>query len=229
MARTEGEWLLQVRKLCVSTALPLQDAEDCVAETLIRYCRWRGAYPWEEAVPDEPLLRLLAHNVAREYQRTAARRQRLERVYCAVQQALIATAPDLEQQAVSNAHATQFRAELPRYLKRTLTLLEAGYTPAEIASVLGVCESTVRAYRRALRARFVRFFGYDPTNRGSCVVNCSGSASTGFPICSKEVYDETASENAEYHSVVVGSYEPRSNAAHPCRAERVQRGGQRTP
>ncbi len=170
MATTPDVWIEWIHTLCIRAGLSAPDAEECVCEILQRYCRRRGAYPWNELAPDERLLRLVAHNVACEYQRTSAHRQRPERDYCAQQQALARAAETPEHQAISNVDAERFRAKLPRYLRETLTLLEAGYTPAEIARTLGVCESTVRTYRRELKAKFVKYFGYDPTNRGSCVV-----------------------------------------------------------
>ncbi|MCS7190469.1 MAG: hypothetical protein NZ843_02565 [Fimbriimonadales bacterium] len=225
MAKTPTQWIAQVRCLCTRAGLLLQDAEECVAETLTRYSRRRGTYPWDDPAPDEPLLRLLAHNVACEYKRTTARRQQLERDYCAQQQAVIAAAATPEEQAIANADAAQFRASLPRYLRHTLTLLEAGYTPAETAQQLGVSVSTVYTYIRDLKAHFVEFFGYDPRIRGRCVVNYSGSAQTGFQSGSEEVYDEAASKAFGSYGVGVSDSEPCGDARHLGCAERVQRGG----
>lgn len=228
MAKTPTEWIAWTYALCIHAGLSALDAEECVCEVLQRYCRRRGAYPWDDPAPDELLLRLIAHHVACEFQRASARRQRLERDYCAQQQALISTAATPEQQAIANADAERFRATLPYYLRKTLTLLEAGYTPAEIARMLGVRESTVRTYRRELKAKFVKYFGYDPTNRGCCVVNYSGSANSGFPNACEEVDDETTAEDTGHCGVIVSDCEPCGDAPHAGGAQRVQRGGGRT-
>ncbi|MDW8052579.1 MAG: hypothetical protein RMJ83_08895, partial [Armatimonadota bacterium] len=131
MAKTLAEWQRWVYDNCVHSGLYGCDAEECVSETLLRYHARRGVYPWDELVPDEKLLRLLVRNVACEYKRARARRQQLERAYYAQRQAVIAAAATPEAQAIANADAARFLALLPRYLRHTLTLLEAGYTPAE--------------------------------------------------------------------------------------------------
>jgi DNA-directed RNA polymerase specialized sigma24 family protein len=227
MAKTPNEWQHWVRTYCTHAGLNERDADECVSEVLLRYRHRRGTYPWEEPAPDEKLLRLLVQNVICEYKRTCARRQHLEREYCALQQALFAATETPEQQAVSNAAAEQFRAQLPCYLRQTLELLEAGYTPAEIAQQLGVCVSTVYTYRRELKAHFIRFFGYDPRISGVRVVNYSGSARMGFQTDCEEVSDETAEDTGGY-SVGVSDCEPGGDAPHLGSAERVQRGGGRT-
>lgn len=181
MAKTPAEWQRWVRAHCAHAGLPEADADECVSETLLRYYHRRKAYPWDESTPDVKLLRLLARNVAREYQRARARRQRLERDYCALLQALTSHAISLEHQAVFNADAERFRNTLPTYLQQTLGLLEAGYTPAEIAQQLNIRVSTVYSYCCDLRVRFIEYFGYDPRISGGCVVNYSGSAETSFP------------------------------------------------
>lgn len=227
MAQTPKEWQHRLRSQCACADLTNDDADECVSEILLRYRHRRGAYPWEEPAPDEKLLRLLVQNVVCEYKRTCARRQHLEREYCALQQALFAATETPEHQALSNAAADQFRAQLPCYLRQTLELLEAGYTPAEIAQQLGVCVSSVYTYRRELKAHFIRFFGYDPRISGVRVVNYSGSARTGFQIDCEEASDETAEDTGDY-SVGVSDCEPCGDAPHLGGAERVQRGGGRT-
>jgi len=224
MAQTPKEWQHRLRSQCACAGLMTVDADECVSEVLLRYRHRRGAYPWEEPAPNEKLIRILVQNVVYEYKRTCARRQHLEREYCALQQALFATAETHERQAVSNAAADQFRAQLPCYLRQTLELLEAGYTPAEIAQQLGICASTIYTYRRELKAHFIRFFGYDPRISGGRVVNCNGIARTGFQTDCEEVSDETAEDTGHY-STGVSDCEPCGDARHPDIAERVQRGG----
>ena len=230
MAKTPAEWIAWIHASCTRAGLSALDADECVSETLLRYHHRRGAYPWDEPAPDVILLRLLARNVAHEYQRACARHQRLERDYCSLQQALMTCALPPEQQAVSNADAERFRSALPTYLQQTLELLEAGYTPAEIAQRLNIRVSTIYTYCRDLKARFIEYFGYDPRISGACVVNYSGSAETGFPNACEEVSNgETTAEDTGHYGVVVSDCESCGDAPHAGGAQRVQRGGRDEP
>ena len=58
------------------------------------------------------------------------------------------------------------------------------------AEQLGVSVNTVYAYRQELQARFVKYFGYDPRNRGGRVVNYSGGSAQGLPRPTQEVTDD---------------------------------------
>jgi len=63
--------------------------------------------------------------------------------------------------------AAQFVASLPPRLRAAVELRLAGYSWDEAAQQLGVSASTLRGYLPDLRAKFVDFFGYDPSNRAS--------------------------------------------------------------
>jgi transposase len=58
-------------------------------------------------------------------------------------------------------------ASLPPRLHAAVELRLAGYSWEEAAQQLGVSASTLRGYLPDLRAKFVEFFGYDPSKRAS--------------------------------------------------------------
>ncbi len=226
MAKIPEEWLQRLTRLCLGACVAHDDAETCACDILLRYHHRRGVYPWDEPTPDEKLLRLLARDVIAEHLRTLARRRRLEAEYCACLQHAHACAPTPMQMAIENADAERFYATLPPYLRRTLELLDGVYTPAEIAEHLGVSVNTVYAYQQELRVHFVKYFDYDPRNRGGRVGNYSGSASQGLPRPTQEVTDdETTADDTGYDGVVVSDSEPCGDAPHAGGVERVQRGG----
>ncbi|MCX7924485.1 MAG: sigma-70 family RNA polymerase sigma factor [Fimbriimonadales bacterium] len=223
MAKAPEEWLQKIYSLCVSAGMSEHDAEECVTETVLRYRRRRGMFPWEEDAPNEASLRLMAHDVACEHKRASLRRQRLESEYCAQQKTLHASQQSPEDGAIANADAERFRALLPPYLRDTLTLLEAGYTPAEIARLLKLRPSTVYAYRRDLKAYFVKYFGYDPRNLWGRVGNYSGGCAVQLPKLQMEVNDDATTEGIAFANERVSDCECGSDAAHlscPCRAQR---------
>ena len=61
----------------------------------------------------------------------------------------------------------RFVASLPPRLRAAVELRLAGYSWDEAAQQLGVKPSTLRGYLPELRAKFVDFFGYDPSKRAS--------------------------------------------------------------
>ena len=61
----------------------------------------------------------------------------------------------------------RFVASLPPRLHAAVELRLAGYSWDEAAQQLGVSASTLRGYLPELRAKFVDFFGYDPSKRAS--------------------------------------------------------------
>ena len=61
----------------------------------------------------------------------------------------------------------RFVASLPPRLRTAVELRLAGYSWDEAAQQLGVSASTLRGYLPELGAKFVEFFGYDPSNRAS--------------------------------------------------------------
>lgn len=227
MAKTPNEWMCYIRTLCLRMGLSAHDAEECIAETLMRYQQKRGVYPWDEDIPSDTLLRMLARDVACELMRVLTRRQRLEAAYCALQHALHAQNPSPEACAIANAEAERFRESLPPYLRRTLELLEMGYTPAEIARQLNICISTVYTYFRDLKARFVKYFGYDPRIQGSHVGIriISGSRVSALPNTHEEVNDDETTEDVADKRISANDCKCDCDAAHPSCLSRNRRGG----
>jgi YD repeat-containing protein len=70
-------------------------------------------------------------------------------------------------QVQETVDSERFLASLPPRLRAMLELRLAGYSWDEAAQQLGVKASTLRGYLPELRAKFVEFFGYDPSNRAS--------------------------------------------------------------
>lgn len=225
MAKTPEEWLRYIRTLCLRAGLSEHDAEECLAETLLRYQQRRGVYPWDEETPSETLLRILTRDVACEWKRVFTRRQRLDAEYCALQHALHTQRQSPEACAIANAEAERFRASLPLHLRRTLELLELGYTPAEIARQLALRPSTVYTYCRDLKAHFIQYFGYDPRIRGSRVGNYSGSPVEELSNIYEEVDADETTQSVADERVGAGACECCSDAAHPDCPCRTQRGG----
>jgi DNA-directed RNA polymerase specialized sigma24 family protein len=226
MAKMPDEWMHYICTLCLRMGLSDHDAEECVAEILIRYQQRRGVYPWDEDTPSNALLRMLARDVACELMRVLTRRQRLEAEYCALQHALHAQNPSPEACALANAEAEQFRESIPPHLRRTLELLEMGYTPAEIARQSNIRASTVYTYCRDLKVHFVKYFGYDPRIQGSRVGNYSGNAARRSQSNTQEVTDDAATaEVLGFDGVGVSDSEPDGDAPHLGGAERTARGG----
>jgi hypothetical protein len=73
---------------------------------------------------------------------------------------------EIAKQVQEEVDSEAFLASLPKRLREVLELRLAGYSWAEAAQRLGVKASTLRGYLPALRAKFVAFFGYDPSKRG---------------------------------------------------------------
>ena len=61
----------------------------------------------------------------------------------------------------------RFVASLPPCLRAAVELRLAGYSWEQAAQQLGVKASTLRGYLPELGAKFVEFFGYDPSSRAS--------------------------------------------------------------
>lgn len=214
-----------VHYLCLRCGVSPEEANDCVSEVMLRYNKRTGAFPCQQPAPDLPLLRQLARDVACEHIRARLRRQRLEQEYLAQMRCERAVAPSPMALAIAHLDGEQFHTSLPDYLRQTLRLMEQGYSAKEIAEQLGVAVGTVYAYQNELRRKFVDFFGYDPRKSGVRVGNYSGYSARGDRDDTQEVDDAASSEGTWGSCVVVGSSEPDSVARHPCRHQRVARGG----
>ena len=74
---------------------------------------------------------------------------------------------EIAAQVQGDIDGEQFPASLPPRLRAALELRLAGYSWDKAAQQLGVKASTLRGYLPELRAKFVEFFGYNPSNRAS--------------------------------------------------------------
>jgi len=74
---------------------------------------------------------------------------------------------DIAAQVQGDIDGERFVASLPPRLRAVLELRLAGYSWDKAAQQLGVKASTLRGYLPELRAKFVDFFGYDPSKRAS--------------------------------------------------------------
>jgi len=54
------------------------------------------------------------------------------------------------------------RLRLPKHLERVAKLLLEGYTPNDIAEIMGIVGRTVRKYRQIIRNRYCKVFNYTP-------------------------------------------------------------------
>ena len=77
------------------------------------------------------------------------------------------TGVEIATQVQGDIDGEQFLASLPPRLRAVLELRLAGYSWDKAAQQLGVKASTLRGYLSELRAKFVEFFGYNPSNRAS--------------------------------------------------------------
>jgi hypothetical protein len=77
------------------------------------------------------------------------------------------TGVEIAAQVQGDIDGEQFLASLPPRLRAVLELRLAGYSWDKAAQQLGVKASTLRGYLPELRAKFVEFFGYNPSNRAS--------------------------------------------------------------
>jgi len=74
---------------------------------------------------------------------------------------------DIAPQVQGDIDGERFLASLPPCLRTALALRLAGYSWEQAAQQLVVKASTLRGYLPELRAKFVEFFGYDPSKRAS--------------------------------------------------------------
>lgn len=171
-SQSPERWIAWVRRICVEDGdLPYDDAEDGVNPVLLRYHRRTGSYPWQQSEPDISLLRTLCHDYASAYWRKQKRRERLTEGWMP---ALSDGCRSVERIAIGELCVQEFLNTVPPRLRKVAQLRLQGDTCAEIAESLGVSTGTVQAYLRDLRQLFKRFYGYDPTKRGSGDSNSYG-------------------------------------------------------
>jgi DNA-directed RNA polymerase specialized sigma24 family protein len=165
LSQSPETWIAWVRLVLVQDGgLSYDDAEDGVTCILLFYHRRTGDYPWKETKPDVLLLRTLCHDYASAYWRKQKRRERLLDGW-------MPPSPEssrhLEAIAIGELCAQEFMQALSARLRAVARRRLQGDTCAEIAQSLGVSRGTAQAYLRDPRQLFKKFFGYDPTKRGS--------------------------------------------------------------
>ncbi|CUU37464.1 DNA-directed RNA polymerase specialized sigma subunit, sigma24 family [Armatimonadetes bacterium DC] len=159
----DAEWLVHLqRRACRFTACA-DDAADLTHDCLIAFVNHFTCYPWEYADPLHAWrwcclkLRALAADAHRHAQRhpSLSLEEAPESLACV----------EIAEQVQGDVDGEAFVAQLPPRLRAVVQLRLQGFSWEAIARQLGVKASTLRGYLPELRARFVAFFGYDPSNR----------------------------------------------------------------
>jgi len=140
-------------------------ADDLAHTCLIAFYDHHHCYPWQHPEPAHALrwrcqkLRALACDAHRYAERhpCLALETLPESVACV----------DIAAQVRGDIDGERFVASLPPRLRTAVELRLAGYSWDEAAQQLGVSASTLRGYLPELGAKFVDFFGYDPSKRAS--------------------------------------------------------------
>ncbi len=160
---TEAEWLQQLQRRAARLTRCADDAADLAQDCLCAFVNHFGCYPWECADPLHAWrwcclkLRALACDAHRHTQRhpSLSLEEAPESLVCV----------EMAEQVQGDVDGEAFVAQLPPRLRAVVQLRLQGFSWEEIARQLRVKASTVRGYLPELRARFVAFFGYDPSKR----------------------------------------------------------------
>jgi DNA-directed RNA polymerase specialized sigma24 family protein len=160
----ETEWLHHLQRQAHQLPACPHSADDLALSCLLAF-HDHHRYPWQHPEPAHALrwctqkLRALACDAYRRAQRhpCLALETLPEGVACV----------DIAAQVQADIDGERFLASLPPRLRTALALRLAGYSWDEAAQQLGVSASTLRGYLPELRAKFVDFFGYDPSKRAS--------------------------------------------------------------
>jgi DNA-directed RNA polymerase specialized sigma24 family protein len=166
----ETEWLHHLQRQAQRLTACPYSADDLAHTCLIAFYDRHHCYPWQHPEPARALrwccqkLRALACDAHRYAQRhpCLALETLPESVACV----------DIAAQVQGDIAGERFVASLPPCLRAALALRLAGYSWEQAAQQLGVSASTLRGCLPELRAKFVEFFGYDPSNRASDM--CAG-------------------------------------------------------
>jgi DNA-directed RNA polymerase specialized sigma24 family protein len=161
----EKEWLQHLQRQAQRLTACPHHADDLAHTCLIAFYDHHRCYPWQHPEPAHALrwccqkLRALACDAHRYAQRhpCLALETLPESVACV----------DIAAQVQGDIDGERFVASLPPRLRAAVELRLAGYSWDEAAQQLGVSASTLRGYLPELRAKFVDFFGYDPSKRAS--------------------------------------------------------------
>ena len=161
----ETEWLHHLQQQAHQLTACPHHANDLAHTCLLAFHNHHCCYPWQHSDPAYALrwcaqkLRALACDAHRHAQRhPCLALEMLPENFACVEIAV---------QVQETVDSERFLASLPPRLRAMLELRLAGYSWDEAAQQLGVKASTLRGYLPELRAKFVEFFGYDPSNRAS--------------------------------------------------------------
>ena len=172
LSQCPERWIEWIRWVCmVDGGLPQDEAEDGATPILLSYYRRTGSYPWQQPMPDVPLLRTLCHDYANAFWRKQKRRDRLLERWMTLSSDGYRS---VEAAAIDELCASEFLDSLPPRLRELVRYRLQGNTCPQIAEKLGVSAGTVQAYLRDLRQLFKKFFGYDLTKRGGRDSNSYG-------------------------------------------------------
>ena len=221
----EDGWHIALRDYFMRRALKREQAEECVTQVFLRYHTKADAPPWGVGTPPPLFWRLARDVLCEHFRRQTQVKQRLEKL----QFALTCDAETcVETLAIDELDAERFVNSLPDRLRRVLELRLQGYTCAEVAEQMSLSPGTVKAYLAELRKKFVKYYGYDPTETPCCDGNIYGSFSGAEASAS---YEEEERQNAlEEVSGLDGGRSVRGKrvrpSPHTCRARRARGGAQ---
>jgi DNA-directed RNA polymerase specialized sigma24 family protein len=161
----ETEWLHHLQRQAHQLTACHHRADDLAHTCLLAFYNHHHCYPWQHPDPTHALrwccqkLRALACDAHRYAQRRPCPTLETlpESVACV----------DIAAQVQGDIDGERFVASLPPRLRTALALRLAGYSWEQAAQQLGVKASTLRGYLPELGAKFVEFFGYDPSSRAS--------------------------------------------------------------
>jgi DNA-directed RNA polymerase specialized sigma24 family protein len=161
----DTEWLQHLQRQAQRLTACPYSADDLAHTCLIAFYDHHRRYPWQHPEPAHALRwycqKLRAHACyAHRY---------AERHPCLALETLPESVAcvDIAAQVQGDIDGERFVASLPPRLRTAEELRLAGYSWDEAAQQLGVSASTLRGYLPELRAKFVDFFGYDPSKRAS--------------------------------------------------------------
>ncbi len=161
--RTDAKWLVHLQRRARQFTECADDAADLAHDCICAFENHFGCYPWEDADPLHAWrwcclkLRALAADAHRHTQRhpSLPLEEVPESLACV----------EIAEHVQGDVDGEAFVGQLPPRLRAVVQLRLQGFSWEEIAQRLGVKASTLRGYLPELRARFVAFFGYDPSNR----------------------------------------------------------------
>ncbi len=201
-----------------SHGLSVEQAQDCLSETFLRYSRRRHLPPWNTGEPPPALWRIARDLLCEHWRRRAREQQQAERLL--VHYRCICDRP-----CVDEVETETFRLSLPPRLSEVLALRLEGYTCREIAGQLHLSESTVKSYLAELRTKFREFYGYDPTKSASA----SGYIDRSLTASEEDTTNANAHSSGMDGDGASGGERVRP-AAHPrCARRRAGGGGSRKP